>query len=563
MAVSQETSESRWKAAAFWGTAAAILLIALGVPSLRGSEDRFAEITREMFVSGDFLHPTLNGESHFHKPLLSYWAIAGASRLVGGLGELSARLPSALSGLVALVATVSLGTSLWGVAAGRFAGWVLLTMYGFAFWGRTAAADMENVAAIIAAVAWFRLREDRPGFVLYAVFGLICVVGAHAKGLAAIVLPVLVLAPHLVRHARWRDHARPAPLLAAVLLSAAVYLAPFVSAEAARPGVGSMVGAIQSGDPESGLYMVFQENIRRFYAPHDHRGSVLTYVLALPVLMLPWALVFVAALADYVRDRARLDPETRWVAWSIGLIFTVFTLSGSRRSYYILPILPFCALLIAAVGTSDARRRFLDPAVRWTLLGLLAVAGVEAAAAVLAYPVGLAYGVPVSPALIVISLCLAYLSYAVWRQGDRRGWPPGFVAVALSAILLGGYFGLQYPLLDRYRTEKPFALALAQQARDLAPGRVAFVRHAPALFAFYLQSEVPLPVLHDAASIDAFALEGDGLIVASPRALRGLEQEVERFDAAPDLREPLFPWDPPGDRLGAWRTAVLSKEGGD
>lgn len=559
MALHTTTTRAGFEASAFWLSAVALVTIGLGIPGLRGSEDRFAEITREMVLAGDYFHPTLNGEPHFHKPLLSYWAIAAASGVVGGLGELAARLPSAVAGLLAVWATVRLASRLWQPAVGRLAGWILLTSYGFLFWSRTASADMENVAAVILAVAWFRLREDRAGVVFYTTFGLICAVGAHAKGLAAIVLPVLVLVPHLLTYGRWRDHRRPGALVVAALVAGGVYLAPFVWADVARVDAPPILESVAGGDPESGLYMVFQENVRRFYAPHDHRGPVHTYLFALPVLLLPWSLVFLAAIADCVRDRSRLDPETRWVGWAILLIFTVFTVSSSRRSYYILPILPFCALLVAALMTGATRRRFVSVALRWTTTGLLCSAAVAGAVAVAAWPVGKVYGIEVPPGLVGLTLAQVVAAWLVWNRCDRASRPSASVTIALAVILLGGYFTMQYPILDRFRTEKPFALALAEASDGLPPGRVAFARHVPALFPFYLDAEVPLPVLTDAAAVRAFVEAGDGIIVASPRTRARIEGDVgEWFEGAPEFEEPLFPWDPPDERLGAWRTGVLS-----
>ncbi len=578
MSAEAETS-SALEARVFWATAVVVLFVALGVPSLRGSEDRFAEITREMLQSGDYFHPTLNGESHFHKPLASYWAIAAASWLVGGLGELAARLPSAAAGLVALGATVWLGRALWGVAVGRLAGWLLLSTYGFLLWSRTAAADMENAAAVILAVAWFRWGEDRPGWFFYSGFALICAVGAHAKGLATIVLPVVVLVPHLWRYERWRDHLRPGPLALAACVGAVAYLAPFLWAEGSRGAEGSLIDALVAGDPQSGLYMVFQENVRRFYAPHDHRGGVYTYVLALPVLLLPWALVFGAALVDGVRDRVRLDPETRWILSSTVLIFAVFTASGSRRSYYILPILPFCALVVAAVSSGEVRRRLVAPALRWTGIALAVAVAIEGAVVLVALPSSFGLSVAFPVRLAVTTLALVAVGYVVWARGTlvltriarRLDLPVGFaLPLALSLVVFGGYFTLQYPLLDRFRTEKPFALELREVASGLPSSRVAFVDHVPSLFPFYMEASGPFPVLTGGDDVRTFVGGGPCVVVATSRDLARLEDVPSGlFENSPDLEETLHPWDSEEKQLRAWRiegrasaTSVLSREAG-
>jgi 4-amino-4-deoxy-L-arabinose transferase-like glycosyltransferase len=59
-----------------WGAVLLLLFIALGDSNLMRSESRWAEIVREMLASGDWFNPTINGETYFDKPLLSYWLIA-------------------------------------------------------------------------------------------------------------------------------------------------------------------------------------------------------------------------------------------------------------------------------------------------------------------------------------------------------------------------------------------------------------------------------------------------------------------------------------------------------
>lgn len=62
----------------------AVLLLPLGsVSIIESTEARYAEIAREMAVSGDYLEPRLNGIKHFHKPPLSYWMVAAGFRIFG------------------------------------------------------------------------------------------------------------------------------------------------------------------------------------------------------------------------------------------------------------------------------------------------------------------------------------------------------------------------------------------------------------------------------------------------------------------------------------------------
>ncbi|MBE7446956.1 MAG: hypothetical protein HS132_17750 [Planctomycetia bacterium] len=89
--------------------------------------------------------------------------------------------------------------------------------------------------------------------------------------------------------------------------------------------------------------------------------------------------LFIAALITGVKYFARLDKNTHWLIKVIALIFVFFTLSGSRRSYYILPIIPFCALLTAVILTrmKEFRPSCIIPAgftiQKWILFGAAAL----------------------------------------------------------------------------------------------------------------------------------------------------------------------------------------------
>ena len=63
-------------------------------PMLDPDEGRYAEIPRDMLVSGDWITPRFDGLKYFEKPPLQYWATA-AVYSVAGVNEWSSRLWSA------------------------------------------------------------------------------------------------------------------------------------------------------------------------------------------------------------------------------------------------------------------------------------------------------------------------------------------------------------------------------------------------------------------------------------------------------------------------------------
>src|SRR6266446_3331233 len=76
------------------GVAALLYFTGLGRPALwEPDEGRYAEIAREMVVSGDYVTPRDDFELYFEKPPLVYWANAVSIKLFGA-NEFAVRLPA-------------------------------------------------------------------------------------------------------------------------------------------------------------------------------------------------------------------------------------------------------------------------------------------------------------------------------------------------------------------------------------------------------------------------------------------------------------------------------------
>ena len=67
-------------------------------PLVEVDETRYAEATREMIASGDWIIPHYNYMPRYQKPILYYW-IQSVARLTLGSHEWALRLPSALIGI--------------------------------------------------------------------------------------------------------------------------------------------------------------------------------------------------------------------------------------------------------------------------------------------------------------------------------------------------------------------------------------------------------------------------------------------------------------------------------
>lgn len=317
--------------------AAIILLFAfLGAREIWTQEQRWADIVLNMFQRHDFFHPYLGDKTYYDKPLLSYWLIAMVTKISGEFSLWSMRLPSALAGLLAVFSIYRIGRHTRSHQMGLLAGWMLITTYFFIFWARTSSADMLNLAGCLLAIAWYLDKREQARFFDFAVFFMIVAVTALCKGLIGVVIPAIAVLIDVMLNKKWRKYFN-LQLFLAIIPALAIYLTPFI--------VSSLVGG--ETYQQNGLYLVYRENILRFFQPFDHRGSVFTYFIYLPIYLMPWSILLIPATVAAVKDWKNKTLATKWLALTLLTLFVFFTMSGSRRSYYVLPLIPIAILYIA------------------------------------------------------------------------------------------------------------------------------------------------------------------------------------------------------------------------
>ena len=458
----------------FWIFAVTALFMFLGHDALQGSESRWGEVVREMMTTGDYLHPAINWRIYFDKPQLSYWLIVPFALLLG-LGELALRIPSALAALAALYAVMALGKRLFDRRTALTAGWILLSCLGFAQWSRTAAADMANCAAIVIAVAWFYRVEVKAGFVGYLVFFLIVFVGALAKGLPAVAVPLVMILPHLLAGKRWKKHLNCASI-AAALIAVLVFLMPFAAA-ALVEGAENLRLPVSGMSP---LELVWQENIVRAFAAFDHKDPFYSYLYNLPRIMLPWAPLLAVAVAGLIAGWKQLKPELRELIVGALLVFVMFSCSGSRRWYYILPLAPFVSLIGAAsLAGFGARERWNGIAVDLMRYAAL-IAGALGFAVLVTLPLWERLLGVSAPLLFAVALpaagVLTLLAVMIDTRPENRvvdlvGLPHRQASMVLGwALMTASFVSCALPSLTSFRTEKPFLVDLRGHLAGI-PGR--------------------------------------------------------------------------------------------
>jgi 4-amino-4-deoxy-L-arabinose transferase-like glycosyltransferase len=467
--------------------------------------------------------------------------------------EATARLPAAAAGWLGVLFVMCLAARLYDRRTALAAGIILATSFGFVTYARRATADAETATGLLAAIYLFERYRNGTGQRWVVILWLLMAFTSLTKGLLGFALPVVAmgyfgtwkawlnrsrstLAGEFVLANRWFFNRWT---FVAVPLAVATYLAPF------------LVSQWQSGAGD-GLAMVFRENVQRFVAPRNHTGPVYLYLGVVFVLAAPWSAFLPAAVfpGRTTTDGYRLARAYFWA------VFLFFTASASRRSYYLLPVLPAVSLLIGRALTAPVES--LRPlACRLRFAGFVCVGLGTPAAGAFLLPFDRLLPTPYNQLPPLPARWAFALGWVVGASGfataviRKKGLIP---ATALVATLGLAYtFLVAMPAADEFRTRKAFSNEVRERTSN-EPDRLALF-HARDV-AFDLGRTAPVP---DYATQDALikAIRAGTVrwVIARTRYLAGID-----LPATILFREAVHPWegiDQLGDKMVLMEVAPL------
>jgi len=116
-------------------------------------EPAFAEATREMLLSGNWITPHFNFEPRFDKPILFYWLI-GLAYIGFGVGEFAARFWSAVFAIGLVLSIYLFGRQALGSRGALIAALAFTTSIGTAILARVAVTDMTLAFSHTGLLQW-------------------------------------------------------------------------------------------------------------------------------------------------------------------------------------------------------------------------------------------------------------------------------------------------------------------------------------------------------------------------------------------------------------------------
>jgi 4-amino-4-deoxy-L-arabinose transferase-like glycosyltransferase len=408
-AVPSDRTDSRFRAAPIMLVLIALALFLPGFFRLQPmdrDEPRFAQASKQMLESGDYVSIRFQDEARNKKPVGIYWAQAGIVHVAEVLGVRDARetiwlyrIPSMLGALATVMLTYWTALAFGGRRMAFIAGLMLATTVVLGVEARLAKTDAVTAATVVAAMGvlarlWLRRRIPgirEHGLMLAGIFWTALAVGVLVKGPITpmvVALALIVLIVH-ERSARWLLPLRPIPGLLLFLLLVSPWFVmimlrtngAFLTESLGRDMLQKVAGGVET-----------------------HGAPPATYLLAFFGTAWPMA-PFAALATPFVWAQRRDLVVVFLLAWLVPS-WLLFEIVPTKLPHYVLPLYPAIALM---VGYAAERGALLIEG-RW-----------RTAVACLV------------PAVAII-LMIAGAGASVW-VGTRPGWP-FFLAIAPMAWLI-------------------------------------------------------------------------------------------------------------------------------
>jgi 4-amino-4-deoxy-L-arabinose transferase-like glycosyltransferase len=415
------------------------------IPPVDRDEARFAQATKQMIESGDYVDIRFQEERRYKKPVGIYWLQAAVVNTAEAVGVPRARariwlyrIPSLIGAAGAVLLTYWAALAFVSRRAALLAAGMMATSILLGVEARLAKTDAVLLSTIIAAMGalgraylddWHRRERDNPWF-LPAIFWTAVAAGILLKGpliLLFVGLTVLVLFA-FDRSLRWLHALKPLAGMAWML----VLVLPWFVAITLKSGesffadsiAGDMLSKVASGQESHG-------------APPG------TYFLLFWATFFPGAMLAGLAAPAVWRDRA--EPGAKFLLAFVVPTWVVLEMVVTKLPHYVLPLYPAIAILIAGVLDNNmlARHRWLERGVIWWFLLTVGLAVVALYLHIrFAHQAGLAAW-PFAVAALILAL-FAWWLYRV--DGAEMSLLRMGAASVLTAI---GMYALTFPAIPR------------------------------------------------------------------------------------------------------------------
>jgi 4-amino-4-deoxy-L-arabinose transferase-like glycosyltransferase len=462
--------------------AALLYLIGNGRVSLWDrDEPRYAQTSRQMLQSGDWVVPRFLDKVRTAKPVFTYWCQAGAMAVLGSEGSpgvFAARLPSVVAMIIVLILLAVVLARECGRERAFWTVFIFATC-GLTVWSAKACTTdaLLLVGITVSQLCLYAILRGRATWPVVIILGVAVAQAGLTKG--PVVLGVMAATLTLLALLRLIDRRHLLPLPSGEgrgegMLSEESRLLPHVapSPQPSPEGRGSrnhpalkgiVCTLIVAALVGPWLYLVHHREsqflgtsvgndvLTRIVKPLEgHRGPPGYHLALIFGTFFPWSLLLPMALVFAWKHRA--DPQIRFALAAVIGPWVMFEIVQTKLPHYMLPAFPPLAFLTADAVVRCLRGEHADLRRKVFTIGVVAISLVMVAIGIFVIALAWHFGESVIPAFAVFLIALLAAA-AVSGSFLRHKPAQGLLAMGIGmAGVYAALFGLYLPRAEFLRT---------------------------------------------------------------------------------------------------------------
>lgn len=432
----------------------ASLFYNLSVMELRAEEPRRAIVALEMFFTGNYLVPKINGVDYYNKPPLFNWLIVFCFHLFHSFSEWVVRLPSLLSFLLTGLFHFFISRKYLGKATALLASLFFLTSADIFFYATINSGEIDlfySLLVFLQVCSIFIFFEKKQWLWLFLCSYFFTSLGILTKGPPSLLFQALTLLAwfyynkQLTKLFSWQ-HA--VGIIFSLLISGTYFYLYAQQADVA----GMLVRLTKEATQRSGLESGFLKTLT---------GTIF-FPFLLIRLLLPWSLLVLFWLRKDFISQITSNRLVLFCAIFIVVNIPIYWFTGEIKNRYIYMFFPFITTLLAYFFT-HRENYFLKTFSVLEKLTLFAMVLSSTLFLLLPFIPLTKHISAVIPKATLFCLCGLFVAYYAYKQPKQRTLSVILFLVMLRFALANFYFPVMMNDVNlTYRQQCKQILAITQ-----------------------------------------------------------------------------------------------------